>query len=191
MGMRLFLAFELPPEIKSSVTRTAHELHGISLAVKWVKVDNIHLTVVFIGDTAAEMLADIETSVGRICRKYDPFSISLGGLGIFGSRRNPRILWLGVDADRKRMGRLRRALQRALRPFGVKEEKRPFNPHLTLGRFRKGSRGDGRLEELLTDYSDLSGPVGSLRELTLFESKLGSQGAAYTRLKAWPLAGKR
>ena len=89
------------------------------------------------------------------------------------------------------MSRFRDALQRGLEPFGVRSEKRPFRPHLTLGRIRKG-RGGGRREvnALLRTYQDLTSADWPLAELVLFKSDLRPSGAVYTKLKAWPLSGE-
>jgi 2'-5' RNA ligase len=189
MKIRSFLAFELPEEFKGIISRASGEMKKSSLDVRWVKVDNIHLTVVFIGDMATEHLDPIGKSVSEVCREHDPFNIAINGAGVFSSRRHPRVLWIGLDGEIDRMAAFRDALQKKLKPFGIKEEKRPFNPHLTLGRFRKGAKSDVHLDNLLLAYKDLTGPTYTLRELALFKSDLKPGGAVYTKLKVWPLGG--
>ncbi len=80
-------------------------------------------------------------------------------------------------------------MQESLKPFGIKVEKRRFNPHLTLGRFRKGAKSGIHLDEILLRYRTLDSPVRSIGELVLFKSDLKPGGAVYTKLNAWPLAG--
>ena len=81
-------------------------------------------------------------------------------------------------------------LQEPLRPFGIKQEKRKFRPHLTLGRFRRSRGGKAHLNDLLWNYNDLKSPVCSLEELSLFKSELKPGGAEYTKLDSWPLTGQ-
>ena len=191
MEIRSFLAFELPPEIKKIIFHVSEEAKKFPLDVRWVKASNIHLTMVFMGNILMEHLEGISEAVSKACKMYGPFNISLKGMGVFSNRRNPRVLWVGLEGDIERMSYFRGTLQKSLKSFGVKEEKRRFNPHLTLGRFRKGSRPSEHLDDLLSRYQDLTSPVSTLEELVLFKSDLNPKGAVYTKLNIWPLLGKR
>lgn len=188
MAIRSFLAFELPPDIKSTVSRVSGEIKRSTLNVRWVNVKNIHLTMVFMGNIRSEDLPAIKDSIDKICRQYGPFDISLNGMGIFPNRR-PRVLWLGLDGDLEMMSPFRDDLQGRLEPFGIKAEKRRFRPHLTLGRFRKPGRTDSQLGDLLEKYRDLTTRHCRLEELILFKSDLKPGGAVYTKLGSWPLSG--
>ncbi len=190
MGIRSFLAFELPLDIKRIVSRVSGELRKSTLDVRWVNADNIHLTVVFLGSMKTEEIEAIGNAAQKVCLNYGPFHISLNGMGCFPNSRNPRVLWLGLHGDLERMSHLRDALQEGLKPFGVKQEKRAFRPHLTLGRFRKFKKGESRLDEYVLEYKDLKSPVCPLNELILFKSDLKPGGAEYTKLKSWALSGK-
>jgi 2'-5' RNA ligase len=189
MKIRSFLAFELPEEFKRIISRASGEMKKAHLNVKWIKTGNIHLTVVFIGDVDSEQLDSLEKRVAGVCREHGPFNMAINGAGVFSSRRNPRVLWIGLDGEIDEMAAFRDSLQKNLKPFGIKQEKRPFNPHLTLGRFRKNAKPGVHLDELLLNYKDLISPVCTLRELVLFKSDLKPDGAVYTKLNVWPLAG--
>ncbi len=191
MEIRSFLAFELPWDIKNIVARVSGELRNSPLDVRWVKVDNIHLTVVFMGTIQMKDLKAIGDEVQKVCLKHGSFDVLLKGMGVFPNRRNPRILWLGLDGDLERMSYFRDALQKNLTSFGIKEEKRSFKPHLTLGRFRKSNKKGSQLDELQLNYKDLMSPVCSLKELILFKSDLKPAGAVYSKLESWPLLGER
>jgi 2'-5' RNA ligase len=190
MGIRSFLAFELPLEVEAVVTRVSDELKQSSLDAKWVKSRNIHLTVVFMGDIETDEIPAIKEEVGKVCLTYGAFDVSLRGLGCFPHARKPRVIWVGLEGDLERMSLFRDALQERLIPFGIKEEKRKFKPHLTLGRFRKPKRTSPEELELLSRYGDVTSPGCSLTELVLFRSELKPGGAKYTRLGVWPLSGK-
>ena len=191
MEIRSFLAFELPQEIKGIVARVSSELIKSPLDLRYVKVENIHLTVVFMGNIKTDHLAAMKNEIQMVCLKYGPFEISINGMGCFPNRRNPRVLWLGLHGDMQRMALFRDDLQRNLKPFGIKEEKRTFKPHLTLGRFRKPNKKGAYLDKFFTKYDGLSSAGCSLIELTLFKSDLKPGGAEYTKLNTWPLSGDK
>jgi 2'-5' RNA ligase len=191
MKIRSFLAFELPLEIKNVVVRVSEELRQSTLNARWVKVDNIHLTVVFMGNIETEDIPAIARGVKEVCQAFGPFDLSLKGIGCFPNRRNPRVIWLGLDGDLEPMSDFRDALQGHLTGFGIKEEKRKFKPHLTLGRFRKPKKTDSKENQLLSKYEDISSSVCSLKELILFKSDLKPAGAVYTKVETWPLTGDR
>ena len=189
MGIRSFLAFELPTDIKHIVFQVYDEMKRFPLDIRWVKVNNIHLTMIFMGNILAEHLQGIGEAAERVCNRYGPFNVFLNGAGVFGSKRNPRVLWLDLDGDVARMAHFKDSLHEHLKTFGINEEKRRFNPHLTLGRFRKGVRSGAGLDELLSKYEALTSPTCAFQELILFKSDLKPGGAVYTRLNAWPLLG--
>ena len=191
MEIRSFLAFEMPVKIREIVSRALKEMKKLPLDVRWVRAENIHITVVFMGNISEDDITPIGEAVSKICNRYGPFNVTLTGSGIFGSLRNPRVIWIGLDGDLKRMSYFRNSLQKNLTPFGIKEEKRRFKPHLTLGRFRKGTGPIAHMDKLLSKYQDIDSPACAVEELILFKSELRPGGAVYSRLEAWPLAGSR
>ena len=190
MEIRSFLAFELPHEIKAIVADVSRDMGKFPLDVRWVRPGNIHLTLIFMGNVPSDHLAPLGKTIGDVCRRFGPFDISLRGVGIFGNRKNPRVIWTRLEGDTGRISLLRDTLQKSLMPFGIKEEMRPFKPHLTLGRFRKGARHTTYLDELLSEFEDLTSPACNLGELVLFKSDLRAAGPVYTRLDSWALAGR-
>lgn len=187
MTIRSFLAFELPPEIKKEVTRISGEVKKSGLEASWVKPGNIHLTTVFMGDIDEKDISTIITCIENVIPKYKSFDISLGGMGLFSNIRKPRVLWLGLEGEIARLASFRGDLQKPLEAFGVKQEKRSFKPHLTLGRFRKPVRDKSLLEKILDKYGEISGPNEKLDELILFKSDLKPTGAVYSRIHSWSL----
>jgi RNA 2',3'-cyclic 3'-phosphodiesterase len=189
MEIRSFLAFELPTDIKKIVEGVSKEMRKASLKAKWVKVENIHLTVVFMGNIEAQDVKAIGEETRSICSRFNPFDISLNGVGVFPGLKAPRVLWIGLKGDLERMSQFRDALHQSLRSFGVKEEKRGFKPHLTLARFNHSRGQVFQPGDLLSGYQDLESPVCSLRELVFIKSDLKPGGAVYTKMDTLPLAG--
>ena len=191
MDIRSFLAFELSAEMRSTVNGVYENVRNSRLEVRWVRPQGIHITVVFMGDVREEDIAAIGNEVGKVCSEFAPFHASLKGMGCFPNCRNPRVIWIGLEGEIERMSNFREDLQRRLVPFGVKAEKRGFNPHLTLGRFKKPSRDESEIGKLIDKHKDLTSPVCSLHELVLFKSDLKPGGAIYTKMLSCPLSGKR
>lgn len=189
MGIRSFLAFELPLQIRQVLAEVFEKAKRTSLDVRWVRPEGIHLTLVFMGDVREEDLSPIGDLVGEVCSRYGAFTVALKGMGCFPNPRNPRVLWLGTEGTLERMSRFRDEIQKGLIPFGIQEEKRDFRPHLTLARFRKPLRRAGDLESLLSEHKELTSPACSLNELVLFKSDLKPGGAVYTKMRSWKLAG--
>ena len=189
MGIRSFLAFELPTEIKEVLNRVYVEMSRSPLDVRWVRTEGIHLTVVFMGDIPESNISPMGGQIGGVCAGYGPFTISLKNMGCFPNSRNPRVLWIGVEGDLERMSRFRDEIQRKLVPFGIQEEKRDFRPHLTLGRFKKPGKKVAETEKLLLNYKGLTSPACSLKELIFFKSDLRPGGAVYTKMRSFPLSG--
>jgi RNA 2',3'-cyclic 3'-phosphodiesterase len=191
VGIRSFLAFELPSQIREVLIDLFGKAKKTSLDVRWVRPEGIHLTVIFMGDVREEDIPAMAEFIGTVCSGYGPFTVALQGMGCFPNSRNPRVLWLGVEGSLERMSRFQNELQRGLAPFGIREEKRDFRPHLTLGRFKRPLKTAGGLEKLLAEHRGLTSPVCSLNELILFRSDLRPGGAVYTKMRSWLLAGNQ
>jgi RNA 2',3'-cyclic 3'-phosphodiesterase len=191
MSIRSFLVFELPPEIKDHVRRISEDLKKSKLDVRWVKPDKIHLTIVFLGDVREGDISAIGREIEKVCFGFHPFDFSLKGLGLFPDMKRPRILWVGYEGDVERITSLRDVLQERLTSFEIKEEKRQFKPHLTLGRFRNPGRVDAKLDEIMARHEGLSSPTFQASELVLFKSELKPQGPEYTKLDSWRMAAEK
>ena len=189
MDIRSFLAFELPPEIKKILTDTSKEMKKRLINLRWVKVENIHLTVIFLGNFPLDSVDSAGNALGEICERHAPFRIQLKGIGTFGGRQNPRVLWAGIEGDLDRIGALRDQLQGKLAEFGIEKESRKYKPHLTLARFKKGSDPEMELPRILSEFKDINSSFCMLEELLFLRSDLKPAGAVYTKLKAWPLKG--
>jgi 2'-5' RNA ligase len=128
-------------------------------------------------------------AVGSAAAAGRPVRLRLCGAGTFPPRGAPRVLWAGVagasPAELARLGQLARAVGRAARAAGIPVERKPFRPHLTLGRWRPADPADPELAGRLADYG---GPPFEVAEIVLMRSHLGPD-PRHERLLAWPLAG--
>lgn len=187
MGIRSFLAFELPPEIREKIGEVSTELQKLTLPIRWVKVTNIHLTIIFLGYVDEDKIDDIKEKVNLVVQRFSIFQTRLNGIGVFPNWRKPRVIWIGLGGEIERLSNLREELQTELKVLGFKPEKRPFAPHLTIGRFKGLLDRDEELKSILDRYHDLSGDLQYLNELVLFKSDLKPDGPVYTKMATWQL----
>jgi 2'-5' RNA ligase len=161
---------------------TLEALKKSDLDVRWMAVEKIHLTVVFLGDVPEEHIDFIKKSAAEVCACHDSFIAAVKGLGVFGPPRRPRVVWAGVSGETSRMAAFKRELLDALTPVGLKLDSRSFRPHLTLGRFRSGGPGN-----VLEHFDHIQSDECRLGELVLFKSDLTPRGAVYTVLARLPM----
>jgi len=111
--------------------------------VRWVKISDIHLTLKFLGDVEEERIPDIGGCIEQCVMGITPFTIAVRGMGAFPSDHSPQVIWIAAADESGTLSRMQLSLEDGLARLGFKKEKRPFSPHLTLGRL-KSPRGRTR-----------------------------------------------
>jgi len=185
-SLRLFLALDLPPEVRSALEEVQRGLKGTGADVRWVRIASIHLTLKFLGQVEAGAVEEIRRAVEPAASACPVLSLHPAGAGVFPGPRSPRVVWIGLEGDLERLGALAGEVDLALAGLGFQAEKRPFQPHLTLGRVRSGRHKAGLMEGVLS-LAGFRGPEFQARELILFRSELNPAGAVYTALERIPL----
>jgi 2'-5' RNA ligase len=186
--MRLFVALEIPAAVRDNLAAQIKELRDLSAQVvdkrpRWLRPENLHVTLKFIGEVPPAKLDDIRSTLAAI-RSDAPVDLKFRGLGFFPNEQLPRVLWAGIKAS-PNLPSLAANIDSALETQGVAQEKRAFTPHLTLARFEP----PGLHEKLRAVIQQNSGrEFGSFEacEFHLIESKLKPAGAEYTSLASFP-----
>ena len=175
--MRLFAAVNLPAELRQALHAAAAPLRDAGLPVKWVDADAVHLTLKFLGDVAADRLAELSGALDRTCGGMRGFEVAVGGFGAFPSAAHARVIWLGCESAPP-LELLQHAVEREYAALGFPIEGKPFRPHLTLGRARpRGKAGMRGLDALLEATTfEAAWAVGAV---DLMESTLTPAGARY------------
>lgn len=177
--MRLFAAVDLPAAVKDQLDALRAPIPG----ARWVGRQQMHLTLFFIGETAR--VADISAALAQV--RAAPFDLLLSGVGRFpsGSRRPPRVLWVGV-APQPALLALQTRVAGALVALSCAAEDRPYSPHLTLARLQ-AERPLPEADRFLTAHAGFrAGPV-RVESFVLYASDLTPQGARYTPQAVYPL----
>jgi len=178
--MRLFIALPLPAEVEEELGRIIYALKQKGRRIKWVTPKNIHLTVKFLGETDDDQVDSIKEAVRQTAARHQVISCSTCGLGAFPDLKRPRIYWVGLAGEIDRLRTIARDMDQQTARFGFEREKRPFKPHLTLGRTRD-SYGLEELAAHIESYEFVPQPV-VLDRLVLFKSTLTPRGPIYDRL---------
>ncbi|WP_456430750.1 RNA 2',3'-cyclic phosphodiesterase [Thermosulfuriphilus sp.] len=183
--VRTFLAIPLPTSVKEVLAHLIEELKDLAADVRWVRPESIHLTLWFFGSLEERRLGYLIEALERE-DLGDVFSLQAEGLGFFPPGGRPRVIWAGVSGDLDRLKALKEGLDRLVAPLGFRPEKRPFSPHLTLGRL-KSNRGLASLLKRLASFKGLKTPSFEVREIVLYRSDLRPNGAYYTPIRRFPL----
>jgi 2'-5' RNA ligase len=180
--MRVFLAVDLPPELREELSKLQRELEPATDTARWVAPESIHITLKFIGEVAEKRLEDIEGALTGLTWK--PFAITVRSVGFFPGNRSPRVFWAGMEAPT--MQNLAEELDSRMERLGFDKEKRAFRPHITLARARD-SRIDSSLVAAASKYAEHRFGSFTVDRIFLFKSVLKPTGAVYERLKEYPL----
>ena len=197
--LRLFVAVELPGEVREALGRLQHELQRRGLEkLRWVRPEGIHLTLKFLGPTPAERVPAIEEALQQAVKGVPSFQITLDHVDTFRGERIPRVLWVGIGGTGTFHGGLVTLIQKVeqqMEGIGYTRETRGFSGHLTLARVRQGTGAEmaPKISEAVKSR-DLWRPIMkdaviSVREISLMRSTLRSSGAVYERIAAFPLGG--
>ena len=136
---RTFIAIELNDSVRETIHNAITTLQASipSHAIRWVSTENLHLTLKFLGDTPQMQAQDIQAQLQTIDQNQHPFTTEIVGCGCFPNVSNPRVVWLGLQNASDELIRLQQAVETNMMRFGFAREKRPFKPHLTVGRVKQ------------------------------------------------------
>lgn len=182
---RLFWAFSVKDELKlkmsGQLNKTVVAAKKKGLDIKWTPLQNLHVTLVFLGETEGEDVRALVAQAKLVAEKHPPFKLKIKGAGAFPSLKSGRVLWLGVQAKSELL-LLQRELAEAM---GADDDfpDREYVPHLTIGRLKNK-------RNLVDTVSPLAGEdfgKVEVNELILYESKLAGSFPVYSPEARLPL----
>jgi 2'-5' RNA ligase len=178
---RVFLALELPEALRAALEVQQQML---PLPAR-VDPESLHLTLVFLGDTALPVLEAVHEAWSAL--RLAPLSVQIGGFGLFGGAR-PRLCYAAVALNPALMA-MQAKVETAARRAGAEPEARRFHPHVTLGRFKPLKPEQAfRLERAVVAGVGFRPAPFTAREMVLYESHLARGGAHYEVLARYPFS---
>jgi RNA 2',3'-cyclic 3'-phosphodiesterase len=207
--VRLFVALDIPADVRASLTELTTTLRKICPRARWVQLRGAHVTLKFIGEVGPEQANHVTDVLATVADRLPvlmptslrdrvpdvaPFELSFAGLGFFPDSRRPSVFWAGMDGGAALI-RLAAGIEDALVRVGVARETREFHPHITLARLDAGT-DIAALRAAVTERGGIAlerNAFGRTRvvEFSLYQSILKSAGAEYTRLATYPLSGEQ
>lgn len=189
--MRAFVALRPSETQRTAIADGVRRLRGdhpeLARQLRFVRTDQLHLTLAFLADLASGDVETLLDAARRAAATSAPFAWRLRGLGGFPRADRARVVWLDVDVGRDDVLALGTALRTELIDAGLPVEDRPFHPHLTLARVRRGTIA--LPSEAGSDAPGIDGGEARTHVVEVVRSDLGEGGARHTTLARWPLGG--
>src|ERR1700737_1871671 len=183
--MRLFVALEIPSAGRENLAVLLKTLRAVSPQTRWVRPENLHVTLKFIGEVPETKLAAIRSALAG-ARSDQPVTLDFRGLGFFPNDKHPRVFWAGIEAS-PNLKTLAADIDKGTEELGIPREQRPFSPHLTLARFEPPGLPEKLRSAIQENAARDFGPLRT-SQFQLIESKLKPSGAEYTTLESFPFA---
>jgi 2'-5' RNA ligase len=184
--VRLFVAVNLPADLRAAVWAAAEPARRGSPPVRWVGSDGIHVTLKFLGEVGDERVDELRQSLGRAAAGIRRFTLELAGGGVFPGPSRPRVFWAGIVAE-PQLELLQHAVEREIAPLGFPTEARAFRPHVTLGRAERDA-APGDLRRAAERIAAVAFSGSALVETAdLMRSRPSPRGAVYEAVHREPL----
>ena len=187
--LRTFIAVDIPPAIQKTIQYKIEMLRkAIGNSIRWVPVQNIHLTLKFLGDVSQNDVDKLTQMLRTESDTLASFDITIGGLGSFPNSKRARVVFIRTQAPAE-LDALQRGIESATTRLGFEADTRPFSPHLTVGRVRDHITApeQEKIRKILEETKIDSVGTARVDSIHLYKSELKPGGSVYTKLFSAPL----
>lgn len=184
MTKRTFIALPVPITEKLKEETDFYKKHVNGLNIKWVEMNNMHLTLAFLGDSSVQQIELVKKRLQEIVPKYYSFNIRLTRAGAFKSLHNPQVLWWGLEAGNV-LQEIHNDIKEMIKDSGFEPENRSFKPHLTIGRIKNFSNTHN-LAAVISSRESLNEIVFA-DKIVFYESILMPAGPVYKPIEKYDL----
>lgn len=179
--MRVFIGIKPDDSVRETIKNALEPFQKIPTPIRWVKPENIHLTLKFIGEISPEKKNQLVDGIRNTGFQSAPISLHISGFGKFGPGESLNIFWAGIDPIPP-LKQVYDRIENTLAGMEIQRETRPFKPHITLGRNKKNFNFKSILA-LIDRYRDVSIARFELGGFQIFESTLTPEGPIYSILE--------
>ena len=173
IGKRLFISVDLPEAVGEFLEDLDPQVSG----VRWLDSEQMHLTLSFLGEVAADPQEELQQALAVI--RFGAFFLPVAGMGVFPRKGNPRVVWAGVGAGHPHLFQLHKRVQEAALAAGLEPDLRPWHPHITVARCRDVP-GE-TIRPFLKKNEGLDAGMIRVEEFHLYSSRLAPAGSIHTR----------
>jgi 2'-5' RNA ligase len=186
MSKRLFIALPLSAPAIAELHALVHMCRRQATVVRWVRPEQMHITLKFLGDVEEERECDITGALESLTTEK-PFMFNLAGVGAFPDQRKPRVIWTGIVTGKDEVSALAKRVDDLLFAKKFPREERGFSPHVTIGRVKEPGEF-GALWKTV-EATPFVGMNVDAHQVLLIHSTLTPQGPVYKDLAVFPLRG--
>lgn len=180
--VRSFIAIEIPEKIRSEINYLCKSFAKQDFSVKWVEKQNLHITMLFLGDVTNEFIEKGCGGLEKIVQTQRPFQLSLAGISAFPGLKQPRIIWIGADQGVAEITDLQAKIETAFIEIGYKPENRKFHPHVTIGRVKYRFTYPKIFETIYKSENFF------VKSVVLFNSILKLSGPIYEKIREFDIS---
>jgi 2'-5' RNA ligase len=188
--IRTFIAVDLDKAVRNRTIALQEVLVKTGMEVKWVEPENLHVSLVFLGEVEDRKVVNVCRIVEEVAQKHPCFLMSVATVGCFPNPRRPRVLWVGIGEGAQPLCAIHDELEKPLSKLGYRREERKYSPHITLGRV-KSDRPTEKLASELAQHAGWKGGEFQVNEVLVMGSKLTPTGPEYTILSRAKLLENR
>ena len=181
--VRTFIAVDLGKTLRDRLISLQENMARSGAEVKWVEVENLHITLLFLGEVDDRELPALCRAVSVECGRHERFSLGVERVGCFPNPRRPRVVWAGVGEGAPELIALHDALEPPLQELGCyRREERQYTPHITLGRVKSDGPAEALAAILAKKATWNAGSEVEVQEVLVMSSHLAKQGPEYAIL---------
>ena len=184
--MRLFVAVQLSETVRAELKRTQSKLGPVCPGVRWVQPELLHLTLKFLGEVDDRDVNEVAAALAEAARECKRFTMLIRGAGCFPPKDRVRVVWVGAEDDSRSLARVAATVDRAMGDLGFEPERRPFSPHITIGRVRSDRSGGGVRNEV--GRTAVKHKEQAVDSIALMSSVLSAAGPEYAPVATVALA---
>lgn len=182
--IRAFLAIDIDEDLKPKIYKIIREFKQTDANIKYVELENLHLTLKFFGDIDTNGLKLLEKAIVNVVREFEPFKINIKGCGAFPNTNRIKVIWVGIEDDAI-LKDLHKKLDNEFSKIGIDKDKR-FSTHLTIGRMKSAKNKD-KVKSAIEEFKDFEIGEMEVRSISLKKSTLTPQGPIYEDLEIFEL----
>ena len=182
--LRAFLAIDVDEDLKAKMYKVIKEFRQIDANIKYVDLENLHLTLKFFGDIDTEGIELLSSKISKVVGEFDSFNIKIKGCGAFPNTNRIKVIWLGIEDD-EIVRKLHDELDKEFVRLGFDKDKK-FSSHLTIGRMKSG-KGKNKVKSTIEEFSEVEIGEMTVDKIVLKKSTLTPQGPIYEDLEIFEL----
>lgn len=182
--LRAFLAIDVDEDLKAKMYRIIKEFRQIDANIKYVDLENLHLTLKFFGDIDTEGIDLLSSKIAGVVSNFDNFTVKIKGCGAFPNTKRIKVIWIGIDED-EIIKKLHDELDNEFVKLGFDKDKK-FSSHLTIGRMRN-AKGKEKVKSTIEELREVEIGEMTVDKIILKKSTLTPQGPIYEDLEIFEL----